>query len=194
MQSDKKYAEQQLKGYREALVKHYKQIAYDYIQDNLENYQFTLFPTINSYYKNEYIPNRKNSKDRYKYIMITVNPYKNVGIDALMKCYNKCIKKKYIVNSLSCLEWTKEAQLPEDNGGLHIHMRFEIDAKDPYRIKGEVYNTFKNVTEPQCVSARYSNRESAFLDYIKGKEKGEIKDCMTYTTRYRNMFDVCATF
>lgn len=197
MRKDNMKDEAQMLGYQQALIRYYKQIAYDYILDHKEDYEYTLFPKIQKWYKTY----EKNSKSRHKYILITINPFTDVTINELLKAYRKAMKKKYIVSSLSCLEWTQYEQRTNKfhNGNLHIHIRLEISNKDSYRVREEFYNTFKNLTEKQCVTARYSNTKDSFIRYINGYQKDktgqyQLKDCIPITKYYRSHYDIPPTF
>lgn len=181
-----------LEGERQALIKLNKEFYYDYYKNNPEQLIKYASNDRMRQYKKDYFQTRKNSKCRYKYAMITVAPYKDVELKEFMKKVNKALSKTYIKSSVSCIEWTHESS--EDNGGMHLHTRIEIQDKDPYRIKKEFYNTFKNLTEPQCVKINYSNDPEAFIDYIKGFKKGVEKDCVPISKSYRKLFNIPDTF
>ncbi len=178
-------------GERQALEKLYKQFHYDWYINNPSGLEEVVCENKREAFK-DWIGNR-NNKSRYKYVMITVAPFTDVHYEEFKKMIDKSLRKKFIVNSLSCLEWTGYEVYDGSkfiNGGMHLHTRLEIDNKDPYRIKSEFYSTFKHLCQPQCVSIKYSNREDAFVDYIKGVKKGKEKDCTQITKHHRKLYNI----
>ncbi|WP_445775567.1 hypothetical protein, partial [Shewanella sp.] len=114
----------------------------------------------------------KRGKARYKYLLITINFKPDVDFEMAYKQFEKYTKKKWIDKCINCFEWRKE-MTKDDNGGMHIHSKVWIaDKKNPYKCKGEVYNTFKNLVGNKLhVNVRYSNAEGCFEDYIAGLKK-----------------------
>ena len=70
-----------------------------------------------------------------------------------------------------CIEWR------EGDKGMHAHIKIWLNEnKNPYRCKGEFYNTFKSlVGNKQHVNIRYSNTDGCFEEYIMGIKDGEFK-------------------
>ncbi len=181
-------------GERQALEKLFKQFHYDWYRDNPEGLEEVVCDKKRESFK-VWIGNR-NNKSRYKYVMVTVAPFTDVHYEEFRKAIDKSLSKKFIVNSISCIEWTGFEELVDNllvdtyhNGNMHFHARLEIVDKDPYRIKSEFYNTFKHLCEPQCVSALYSNREDAFVDYIKGFKDGKEKECNHFSKHHRKLYN-----
>lgn len=181
-------------GEQQALKKWYKQYYYDYYGDK-EDLLLTAIPTHQKDHFKKWHSSRSGS--RFRFVFVTVSPYTNVRFKDFYKRVLKSLKKKWIVSSISCLEWTENEDNTEDiwyNGGLHFHTRLELDGKDPYRVKREFYNTFKHHCEPQCIQTRYSNREDSFIEYIKGYQDGKKKDCYEVSEKYRKKYDLPSTF
>lgn len=117
----------------------------------------------------EYIESRNGN--RYKYIMITVNPNEDVEHKLFCKKIRKALKKVWINNWMYCIEWR------DGEKGMHAHIKIWLDEnKNPYRCKGEFYNTFKHVVgNKQHINIRYSNTDGCFEKYIMGIKDGEKK-------------------
>lgn len=120
----------------------------------------------------------KRTGQRYKYAMFTINFDKDVTFERALKAYKKYVKKIWIDEAMTCFEWRKEGIERCEFEGMHIHSKVWFKkGKNPYKAKGEIYNTFKNlVGNPMHINARYSNIENCFEDYIKGYRKGKVKD------------------
>ena len=113
----------------------------------------------------------ERGRGRHRFIMITVNPIEGTPVELLMKKMEKCCKKKWIKTNMCCIEWR------ETDKGMRCHMRFELkEKKNPYRCKGECYNTFKSIVgNSKHVNVRYGNREDSFIEYVKGFKNGDFK-------------------
>lgn len=111
---------------------------------------------------------KRSSKSRYKYVMFTINPYKD-DVDLLKKKIEKCVCKNWITKYMYCFE--QRGKMDKDLGkGIHIHLKVWLkEGKNVYRCRGEVYNTFKScVQTAKHINVRYSNRDGCFDDYIQG--------------------------
>lgn len=177
---------------RQAAYKHLKEFYYDRQSNNLEFFDKYL-PESHVEEFQVYM-GKRNGTGRYRYLMISVNPMKHVSYEQFMKKVTKCKTKKWIEQESTCIEWTHDEIKDEfgliDNGGMHMHMKIWIKKdKNPYECKREVYNTFKDLVEKQCVNVRYSNRDGCFDDYIKGLKGKEDKECMGYTRKYRKLYE-----
>lgn len=120
----------------------------------------------------EYVLSKEYGQ-RYKYLMITVNPKEGMCLTAFHKQIRKSVKKIFIAKSMYCFEWRNIDE------GLHCHIKIWLKKrkKEVYNIKREFYNTFKHlVGNKQHVNARYSNRDGCFEDYIMGMKAGKPKD------------------
>ncbi len=58
----------------------------------------------------------------------------------------------------------------------------------------EIYNTFKYMTKPQCVSVRYSNAADSFIKYVEGVKKGDVKQGTKISKLYRDYYKIPDVF
>jgi len=160
-----------MKQKTEALKKLFKEYWYDNIIHNPETVDDFL-PDHSKEDFQKYIAKRTNT--RYKYIMFTINPIKDVEVEVLLKQFTKYTKKKWITQHYSCFEWRGSTI----DDGIHIHSKVWLhEDKNPYETKREVFNTFKNlVGNIKHINVRYSNRDYCFEDYIRGIKDGKNKE------------------
>lgn len=104
--------------------------------------------------------------------MFTINFRDDCPRGIMIKQVNKCLRKKWIVNYM--YRW----ECRGDDIGIHIHIRCEIkNGKNTYNCKREMWNTFKEcVGSRKHVNCRYSNRDDAFVKYVKGYRNGSKKE------------------
>lgn len=162
-----------------ALQKIEKEFWYDFYMKDPEALKFQYPKSIGNDLC-EYLT--KRGRSRYKYIMFTVNPREGTSVELFNNKIEKCLKKVWIKNYIACIEVRNER-----HEGMHCHIRVEvIDGKYSYDCKREVYNTFKHLVDHKLhVNARYSNREGAFVEYVKGFKKGTRKSCWTFSEQFR---------
>lgn len=150
-----------------------KKILKEFHYDKLINDPDAMGNEVPEFAKDELISwmEQRNS-NRYKYAMITINPKEDTDVFRFVKKIQKASTKTWIKHFMWCIEWR------EINKGMHCHMKVWIEeSKNPYRIKGEMYNTFKHMVGNKLhINIRYSNREGCFEEYIKGYKDGQIKD------------------
>lgn len=139
---------------------------------------------------------QERGSNRYKYCMITINPREGIDVDHFVKKVCKAVKKTWVRCYGWCIEWRK--YLPpspfNDGGGIGMHAHVVIEfkkGKNPYRAKGEFYNTFKHlVGNRKHVDIKYSNRDGAFLDYVQGLKGGKPKENAKWDNHLRGLHEI----
>ncbi len=183
-------------GEKDAMRKIFKEYFYDYYTNNYQ-------PLVSALEDKHRVPFERYmivrcSKGRYKYLLVTVAPSTDITYQNFKEKIDKALTKKWIVNSISCIEWTEAEQIRDGeffNGNMHWHCRIEITKdKNPYRCRMEIYNTFKYMTKPQCVSVRYSNAADSFIKYVEGVKKGDVKQGTKISKLYRDYYKIPDVF
>jgi len=190
--------EQVISAYGKAINKELQLVFTDYIHDNYDIITDILPPKYKKY-AIERQESIKGRKGRYKYVFLTIAPYSEVRYQLFKDKINKLLRRKFVLAHVSTIEWTEPERMAGDppqwvNGNMHFHTRIHIpDTIDPYSIKSLAYNTFKDITTKQCIQARYSNSDIAFIEYIKGYKKGDEKP-NEYSKIYRELYGLPAYF
>lgn len=134
---------------------------------------------------------KARNTNRYRYGFITVNSMENTDVMDFVNKIKSIMNKIWIDEAMWCIEWGVK------NKNLHAHIKVWIKKnKNPYRCRGEVYNTMKNmVGSMAAINIRYSNTNGCFEDYIDGL-KGRHTDvggkrdkkCMPITEKFRELY------
>lgn len=164
------------KRYLECLEKARKKIIQEFLYERLRNTPEKIIELLPKNDHKEYIAyNKERNSSRYKYVMCTVNFKEDISIKVILKKIEKALAKTWVIQAMYCLE--QRAEYGEDASGIHAHIKIWIrEGKNPYKCKGELYNTFKGVVGNKLhVNMRYSNVEGCFEEYIKGYKKGKEK-------------------
>ncbi len=175
-------------GFNRAGIQVWKEFWYEqFIDDECDQLQ-EFCPKYMRTRMREYLQTRQ--KNRYKFALITINPREGTNIAEFSKKIQKATGKVWIKDFSYVYEW-RNIDL-----GLHVHIKVAINEdKNPYRIKGEFYNTFKHlVGNKKHVDVRYSNRKDCFEKYLRGLKKGlggyEPKKTHIYDIEMRKKYNL----
>lgn len=160
-----------------ALKKHYREFWYKLLEKTDNNGEYLVTKGIvEGEMKdlfNQYMDKKTEwKKKKYKYMMFTINPTEDCLLIWLLNKINKGVKKKWIKNYIWCIEWRDEFK------GMHAHIRVEVlHGKRAKECNKEMYNTFKEcLGNPMHCNWKGSDREDAFVDYVKGIKEGKPKE------------------
>lgn len=169
---------------KKALLRKFTEIHYEFLHNDMEEW----INYIPKKYRKTAIMHSKNRAigQRYRYLLITVNPREGSNMSRFMTKVYKYLKKKWIKKSMTCIEWRNEDK------GLHMHSKvWLMEGKKPYDCKREVFNTFKEMLGNKLhVDILYSNIDGCFEKYIRGLKRGQPKSNYDHNVRLRKEHNI----
>lgn len=138
---------------------------------------------------NEVIKQREEKQNSCKstHVHMTVNPREGTQLDDLVYAVTKAMSKKWLTEKIErdmvLFTFEQRGRTEKDIGqGIHCHVVFPRNGKQPCKIRREMQNTFKhlgNMEDPHCLSFKWKVGEVAVkraYDYIKGEKNPKNKD------------------
>ncbi len=122
------------------------------------------------------------------YMMVTINPRKDVTFAILAKAVNKFISKKSTGTYFYAYEVRKEDE------GLHCHIIVQYNAK-PYDFKRSAKSTFSKVCDsnnPNILNFKFITEENlpSKIEYLLGDKKDKKLPGVKYTKAYRSTHNI----
>lgn len=120
----------------------------------------------------------KKQRNDSTHVFLTINPRPEVEFYQFRKVIDKLLSKVWMTDYLYSIE--QRGTIQEDNlgKGMHMHILFRKNDKEPCKIIREVQNTCKKIVgNPQHCNLQFrtADKSKGYVNYIKGDKKDENK-------------------